>query len=557
MRSAERDASDRVTATAGRGPGARLNILCNWANHVRAVCETRLDPKVLLTDDRPIFPTSTEAPVVMLFESDRLRLGVSDGVATLWLGDEAARNAIGLRFLRELDQAINAAENSPVIDVLVVRSGVPGIFATGPDLDELAHLDDAESRLEHAAIGQHVFRRFADLAQRMQTVAVIEGRCRDVGLELALACSHRLSVASPDALFSFDCRRHGVPSCWGGTVRLQGTIGLKAALDLFAGKLLPARAAARCGLIDRVVGARQARSELLWYLAELQDLKHSTQKRRGAVSIVQRIRELPIFASGLAKRAIQEHDDAIFQTIVETVMHGWRHGAAEGMSKERRAFASAIDTSESMRRQSRYRRIRRYLQSCANTSLPGRIVVVGSDQTSVDFALLALQSGCGACLLESVPSARQRGEALLRDGIARAVHNGWLNALEAQAKAKGIFSAAAEFRFAGNDLVIVADKSAQGPSAILTLESELPKEALLVSLAPLGNLTGSFNHPERCLSLLAATPVSPGNHVELRPGPATRPALAARLARWLDACGLLLTEAPVFAAESMPAVFAA
>lgn len=493
--------------------------------------------------------------MVMLYESERLRLNLSDGIATLWLGDVATRNCIGLPFLEELDAAISAADRSPAIEVLVVRSGVAGVFAGGPDLGEIARLDDAEARLEHAAIGQHVLQRLEKLSPGVQTVAVIEGRCHGAGLELALACSRRLAVARSDVTFAFDGVHRGVPPCWGGTVRIAKVVGLKSALDSLSGRPIAARAAHRIGLVDRIVGARQARTELLWYLAELQDLS-SLKPSRGR-SWWRRLRELPLFAGSMARHSERSLPDPVCRAMIESVLHGWREGAAEGMSKERRSFASMVDSAESMRRQARARRIERHLRSCSDIPTPGRTIVIGGAENGIELAVLALQTGLQACVVESIPVAREKAEAHLRHAVFAAASAGWFNALEVDAKMSGVVVPAAAVSFHENDLVLVAGKSAQGPAALLTLESSMPKDSLLVSLAPMQNLTASFAYPQRCAAMQVVDPIGAGATVELRPLPATTGKTIARLARWIDHCGLNLHDAPAQTPAAVPAVFAA
>lgn len=495
----------------------------------------------------------------MLFESERLRLGLDDGIATLWLGAEATRNVIGRPFLHDLAAVIAMVERSPVIDVLVVRSGVPGVFACGPDLEELVPLDDVEARLEHAALGQRVLRRLADLSSRLQTVAVIEGRCSNAGLELALACAHRLAVASSEATFVFDGIRRGVLPCWGGSVLLPKTVGLKAALDLLAGTPLPARAAQRIGLVDRVVGARQARTELLWYLAELQDLQRRPRPHGGARSFWQRLRELPMFSRTIMDRARRTYgSDTIAHAVLDTVQHGWRVGADEGMCQERRAFATVLGSADSLRRQAGARRSDRRVHGCRNARLPDRVVMVGYDDTNMELAALALQAGSRVRILAKVPAARQRGEVILRQALDRAAAAGWINALDVAALVADTFGDDGAGSFCENDLVLAADRSAQGPAALLTLESTLPATALLVSLAPLPKLTSSFQQPARCLALKTPGRFSIGSSVDLRPLPVTSADVLARLVRWLDHCGLRIQEVPAVSAEvRAPAVFAA
>ena len=75
----------------------------------------------------------------------------------------------------------------------------------------------------------------------------ISGYCMGGGLDLALACQHR--IASPHAVFGHRGAALGLITGWGGTQRLPRLVGKGAALEMFvAAEKLNASA----GAADRV-----------------------------------------------------------------------------------------------------------------------------------------------------------------------------------------------------------------------------------------------------------------------------------------------------------------
>ena len=124
-------------------------------------------------------------------------------------------------------------------------------FSAGADLDELGRL------LRGAAAEPEFLRRNSRALDGLgrlpfPTVAAIGGCCLGAGLELALACRHR--IASDNAMLAFPESGFGIiPGC-GGTVRTAGLLSPGKAIELvLGGRNLLADEALRLGLVDCVV----------------------------------------------------------------------------------------------------------------------------------------------------------------------------------------------------------------------------------------------------------------------------------------------------------------
>lgn len=99
--------------------------------------------------------------------------------------------------LRELDSLLDQTKvDNP--RALVIRSAKPGGFAAGADIDGFADLrgDDAVQMLEQ---GHAVLDKLAALP--FTTIAVVHGNTLGGGLELALACDHRIGVEGSRSAF--------------------------------------------------------------------------------------------------------------------------------------------------------------------------------------------------------------------------------------------------------------------------------------------------------------------------------------------------------------------
>jgi enoyl-CoA hydratase len=131
----------------------------------------------------------------------------------------------------------------------LILAGNPHFFSAGADLAEIAALT-GPAALEFSKLGQRLMNAVA--VYPAPTYAAIEGYCMGGGLDLALACRHR--IASPRAIFGHRGAARGLITGWGGTQRLPRQIGTDRALYMFlAAEKLDAVEAQRIGLVDAVV----------------------------------------------------------------------------------------------------------------------------------------------------------------------------------------------------------------------------------------------------------------------------------------------------------------
>jgi 3-hydroxyacyl-CoA dehydrogenase / enoyl-CoA hydratase / 3-hydroxybutyryl-CoA epimerase len=207
----------------------------------------------------------------MLYESQNFRLEADDQVLTLWF-DFRGRpsHALTLPILNELSLVLDRVAGRPGADVLVLRSSRPGVFLEEFDVAEVARFASPLEFAAFAARGQDVTRKLAELPAR--TVAVVEGRCAGVGLELVVACGTRVAVDSPCTRFESADVARGLVPCWGGTVRLPRLVGVPAAVKLFLdGEGWTPRQAHRAGLVDRVIPPARFATDLRTLTDEIQD----------------------------------------------------------------------------------------------------------------------------------------------------------------------------------------------------------------------------------------------------------------------------------------------
>ena len=138
--------------------------------------------------------------------------------------------------------------------VVVIRSGKDAGFIAGADVDAIADIEDPTEAETKVKMGQAVFPDAAP--PPVPTVAATHGVCLGGGLELSLACTHRVASDAGRTRLGLPEVMLGILPAWGGTTRLPRLVGLQAALDLLlTGKQIDARKALRIGLISRILPA--------------------------------------------------------------------------------------------------------------------------------------------------------------------------------------------------------------------------------------------------------------------------------------------------------------
>ena len=176
-------------------------------------------------------------------------------IAHLVMDDPARKvNVLDEAALADLEAALAQIEADRDLQGVVLRSGKPGSFIAGADVDAIGAITDREQVRTLVRRAHAVFNRLAALP--VPTVAAIDGVCLGGGTELALACDSRIASEQPRTQLGFPEILLGIFPAFGGTTRLPRLVGLSAALDLvLTGRTLDAKRAQRMGLIARAVPA--------------------------------------------------------------------------------------------------------------------------------------------------------------------------------------------------------------------------------------------------------------------------------------------------------------
>ena len=208
-------------------------------------------------------------------------------------------NALSNELIQELDNLLDEVEDDESLRVLVVTGAGEKAFVAGADIQELVERD--------ASLGRKVSRKRQTVFSRIENlpipvIAAVNGYALGGGLELALACSIRIS--SDNAQFGAPEVKLGIIPGDGGTQRLPRLVGLGRAMEMIlTGDFIDAREAYRIGLVNQVVSQ--------------QELMEKTME------LAQKIAKRPPLAIRYAKEAVNrsQEGDTVSGYALESYLH--------------------------------------------------------------------------------------------------------------------------------------------------------------------------------------------------------------------------------------------
>jgi len=188
------------------------------------------------------------------------------------------------RFGEHLAEVRNLASRGEVH--CAVLWSAKGGFIAGADVTAIEAIEDPVEGAEGSRFGQRVFGSLNDLG--IPTIAAIHGICLGGGVEMSLACSHRIASDSPTTKFGLPEVLLGILPAWGGTTRLPRLVGIQASLDLMlSGRQVSSSAARHMGLVDEVVPASLFREKVVTFA--MAAAAKSTEKQGARRSLSKRL----------------------------------------------------------------------------------------------------------------------------------------------------------------------------------------------------------------------------------------------------------------------------
>ncbi len=368
---------------------------------------------------------------------------IRDGVAIITLAHPPV-NTLNRPLRRALMAALEEAEGDDRVRAVVVAGD--RLFSAGADLAEFDSGDGLAEPSLHLTIAG-----FLDSMSK-PSVAAITGVALGGGLELALACSDR--VSAPYARLGLPETTLGFMPGAGGTQRLPRAIGMERALDLIVtGRAISGVEARDAGLVAAV--AEDPTAEALRIASEIAE---GTRPR-------QRLRDQPVtepLAAALvdsARRtaARSRTASAGVRAALEALQAAATEPFDDGLATELRLFVDLAGTPEARSARYRFLNDRSGRRFSASEALPiSRAAVIGAGTMGRGIALSLMQAGIQTVVIDTTAeAAATAGEQIARQ-LERAVSRGRMSGQERDDRLGLLRTAADISEVAEADLIIEA-----------------------------------------------------------------------------------------------------
>ncbi|WP_373036392.1 3-hydroxyacyl-CoA dehydrogenase NAD-binding domain-containing protein [Sulfurimonas sp.] len=175
------------------------------------------------------------------------------GIATLIFDTpRSSANVFSSESMSELNLLLDSLLQDTQIKALFIQSGKKDIFIAGADIKEIKTANDDKQVSDFIKQGQDLFNKLEKLP--FPTITVIDGACLGGGLEMALACTYRISTSDEHTRLGLPEVNLGLIPGFGGTQRLYPLVGYAKAMELIVGaKQLKGEKALKLGLVDACV----------------------------------------------------------------------------------------------------------------------------------------------------------------------------------------------------------------------------------------------------------------------------------------------------------------
>lgn len=391
-------------------------------------------------------------------------------------------------------------------------------------------------------------------------VAALHGTALGGGLEIALACHHR--VAARKAVCGLPEVKLGLIPGAGGTQRLPRLVGLEKALDMItSGDPVGAPAALEAGLVDAVLPDNDLRAGAIAFAREAAArrdgvlARHRTDRLAAAPDLFDRFRA----ANARRLKGLTAPEAAIGAV-------GWTLSMPfdEAVARERALFYELMNGPQSTALRHVFfaeRQVGRVPDLPGDTPVQDirTVGIVGAGTMGTGIAMCFLNAGFPVRLVDANEAALARARATVASTYQASVAKGRIVEAEAQARLDRLTTVGALDSLADCDLVVEAVFEDMGlkQSVFARLDAIVRKDAILAtntSYLDVDAIAAATLRPAQVLGLHFFSPAHIMRLVEIVRGAQTGPtvlATALKLARTLGKVGVVVGNAHGFVGNRM------
>jgi len=273
-----------------------------------------------------------------------LTLTIERGVAVICYDQPGSPvNTLNSRVAPVFDRFFARVEQDEAIVGAVLTSGKADTWIAGADIDELTRIVVAADGEALSRGGHAVLDRLAGL--RKPVVAAIHGAALGGGLEVALACRHRIASDHAKTVMALPEVQLGLIPGAGGTQRLPRTVGLQAALDMIlTGRNIKAKKAWQMGLVHELVHPAILRDVAVTRVLDLAAGRTPPVKPRKSSATTVLLEENALGRKLVFRKA---REGVLAKTkgkypaplaAIDVIQHGYVEGMQAGQREEARVF---------------------------------------------------------------------------------------------------------------------------------------------------------------------------------------------------------------------------
>ncbi len=463
-----------------------------------------------------------------------------DGVVVLTLDDpNSSVNTMNDAYLAGMGAAVDRLEAEQAEITGVILTSAKATFFAGGDILSMMQVtpEMAGEMTERLAVIKSQLRRLETLGRPV--VAALNGSALGGGLEVALACHHRVAVDNPKARFGLPEVTLGLLPGGGGITRTVRMLGITDALMnvLLEGRQFSARRAAELGLIDDVLETPDALVEAAraWIAANPNAAQPWDVKGfripGGTPSTPSLAMNLPAYPANLRKR-LKGAPMPAPKAIMAAAVEGAQVNVDTALRIESQYFVSLVTGAVAKNMMKAFFVDMQAISKGASRPqgiprwTPTRVAVLGAGMMGAGIAYSLAAAGVDVVLKDVTAEAAAKGKAYSGSLVGKAVGRGRMDAAKGEALLGRITPTADLADLTGCDLVIEAvfEDPALKHRVFAETEPLLAGDALLASntsTLPITLLAQGVSRPKDFIGLHFFSPVDKMPLVEIIVGEAT------------------------------------